>query len=73
MTRFHDCARPTTGNCSLILACLVIGLSGCGGPKTAEAIAPFDANQGEKRKEMRLYMETHKQEASKPRPQRNHP
>jgi hypothetical protein len=57
----------------LILLGLVIGLPGCGGSKATETTAAIDPHQAERRKEMRIYMETHKEAPKPARAPRNHP
>jgi hypothetical protein len=54
-------------------ASLMFGPTGCGRSSENDSSAVFDQHEGERRKEMRNYMETNKQQAAKPRPQRNHP
>jgi hypothetical protein len=56
-----------------ICASLMIGPTGCGRSPGNDTTAGFDPHEGERRKEMRSYMETNKQQAAKPRAQRNHP
>ncbi len=69
----HDWSRHALRNSLLLLFCLMIGLPGCGGSKPTETTAAIDPQQAQRRKEMREYMETHKNDMPKPKPPRNHP